>query len=63
MDYLTIIVQILLIAGAINWGFVALKGTDVVDMVTGGPNTISQVVKLLVGAAGIYQAYILTMSM
>jgi uncharacterized membrane protein YuzA (DUF378 family) len=62
MDYLTVIVQILLVAGAINWGLVALNDMDIVDMLTGGPNKISQIVKLVVGAAGLYQAYVLTMT-
>ena len=38
MDYqnmLNLLVQILLIAGAINWGLVAYNETDVVKMATG----------------------------
>jgi uncharacterized membrane protein YuzA (DUF378 family) len=63
MDYqnmLNLLVQILLIAGAINWGLVAYNGTDVVKMATGGGD-IEKYVKYLVAVAGIYHAYTLVM--
>ena len=50
-----IIVQILLIAGAVNWGLVAYNGTDVVTMATG--EQIGRYVKFAVALAGIYYAY------
>lgn len=59
MDYqkmLILLVNILLIAGAINWGLVAYNGTDLVTMVTGGGD-IETYVKYAVALAGIYHAY------
>mgnify|MGYP000208955774 CR=1 FL=1 len=53
---LMMIVQILLIAGAVNWGLVAYNGTDVVAMATGGGD-IEKYVKYIVAVAGVYHAY------
>uniref|UniRef100_A0A6C0H6B8 DUF378 domain-containing protein n=1 Tax=viral metagenome TaxID=1070528 RepID=A0A6C0H6B8_9ZZZZ len=53
---IAIIVQVLLIAGAINWGLVAYNGTDAVQLITGGGD-IEKVVKMVVAAAGLYSAY------
>lgn len=60
MDYakqLLLVVHILLIAGAVNWGLVAYNGTDLVDLVTGGGEP-ARYVKYLVALAGIYFAYV-----
>jgi uncharacterized membrane protein YuzA (DUF378 family) len=59
-NMLKLLVQILLIAGAINWGLVAYNETDVVKMATGGGD-IEKYVKYLVAVAGIYHAYTLLM--
>ena len=59
MDYSNIIlmlVQILVIAGALNWGLVAFNGTDLVQQLTGGGD-IEKYVKFAVSGAGIYLAY------
>ncbi|NBO99314.1 MAG: DUF378 domain-containing protein [Proteobacteria bacterium] len=53
---IAILVQVLLIAGAINWGLVAYNGTDAVKLVTGG-GQIEKIVKLAVAVAGLYSAY------
>lgn len=53
-----LLVQILLIAGALNWGLVAYNGTDAVNMVTGGGDP-AKYVKFAVAAAGVYQAWLL----
>jgi uncharacterized membrane protein YuzA (DUF378 family) len=63
MDYLKMLISILLIAGAINWGLVAYNG---MDLVTIGSQAIGQpqadrMVKLTVGAAGLYALYELVM--
>jgi uncharacterized membrane protein YuzA (DUF378 family) len=63
MDYqkmLTLLVQILLIAGAINWGLVAYNNTDLVTMATGGGD-IEKYVKYIIAVAGVYHAYTLVM--
>ena len=60
MDYFKIVlllVQILLIAGALNWGLVAYNGTDIVDTLAG--KQIGQYVKFAVAAAGLVQIYAL----
>jgi uncharacterized membrane protein YuzA (DUF378 family) len=59
MDYskiLLMLVQVLVIAGALNWGLVAFNGTDLVQQLTGGGD-IEKYVKFAVAAAGIYLAY------
>ena len=54
---LAITIQILLIAGAINWGIIALTDKDAVQQVAGGPGAFDKLIKLAVGAAGAYSAY------
>jgi len=59
MDYakiLLMLVQVLVIAGALNWGLVAFNGTDLVQQLTGGGD-IEKYVKYAVAAAGVYLAY------
>lgn len=53
-----LLVQILLIAGAVNWGLVAYNGTDAVNIATGGGDA-AKYVKFAVAAAGVYQAWLL----
>lgn len=48
-------VHVLLIAGALNWGLVAYNGTDMVAKITKGGEP-EKYAKLLVAAAGLYQA-------
>lgn len=56
---LMLIVQIVLIVGAVNWALVAIdKKYDLVEMITGGGDA-AKIVKLAVGAAGAYSAYTL----
>lgn len=60
MDYFKIVlllVQILLIAGALNWGLVAYNGTDAVDTLVG--TEYGKYVKFTVSAAGLVQIYAL----
>jgi len=56
---LNLLVQILLIAGAINWGLVAYNNTDIVKMAIGGD--IEKYIKYIIAVAGIYHAYTLVM--
>ena len=53
-----LLVQILLIAGALNWGLVAYNGMDGVKIATGGGDA-EKYVKFAVAAAGLYHAYTL----
>lgn len=57
---ITLIVQIVLIAGALNWGSVALNYPDLVTLLVG--DQIGNYIKLVVAAAGIYAAYQLFVS-
>jgi uncharacterized membrane protein YuzA (DUF378 family) len=59
-NLVNLIVQILLIAGAVNWGLVAFNNTDVVNLLIGA--TFGSYVKMLVGVAGIYAIYQLVVS-
>lgn len=51
-----LIVKILLITGAINWGLVALVGIDMVRSVVGF-GLVERTIKVIVGAAGVIAAY------
>jgi uncharacterized membrane protein YuzA (DUF378 family) len=53
---ITLLVQLILIAGALNWGLVAYKNMDIVAMLTGGGQA-EKCVKYVVAAAGLYNAY------
>lgn len=53
-DMLSYVVQVLLIAGALNWGLVAFNGMDLVKMLVGNFDVY---VKFIVAAAGIYAIY------
>lgn len=53
---IALLVQIILIAAALNWALVAYNNTDLVRMVTGG-GQIEKYAKFAVGAAGAYAAY------
>ena len=55
---IALVIQILLIAGAINWGLVAYNGTDLVHSLTHGGD-IEKYVKFAVSAAGVYSAFLL----
>lgn len=57
---ITLFVQILLIAGALNWGSVATYNYDFVNQLAGA--AIGSYVKMAVAAAGIFAAYQIIMS-
>jgi uncharacterized membrane protein YuzA (DUF378 family) len=50
------IVQVILIIAALNWGLVAYNGMDAVQMITGG-GQIEQYAKFAVAAVAVYAAY------
>jgi uncharacterized membrane protein YuzA (DUF378 family) len=51
---ITLVVQIVLILAAVNWGVVAYNGMDLVRMVSMG---FDKHVKIIVGVVGVYAAY------
>lgn len=57
---LSMLIQVILIVAALNWGLVAFNGTDLVKMITGGGD-IEKYAKFAVAAAGLYAAYAMLM--
>lgn len=55
---LNLLIQVVLIAAALNWGLVAYNGTDLVKLATGGGD-IEKYAKFAVAAAGAYATYLL----
>lgn len=54
-------VGVLLAVGALNWGLIGLLGINVVNMILGSWPTLERIVYILVGVAGVYKVYMLTM--
>ncbi|SCG82941.1 hypothetical protein DW1_1369 [Proteiniborus sp. DW1] len=55
MKILTGIASLLIVLGAINWGLVGLFNFDIVEVLFGGRDkTISRIIYLIIGLAGIY---------
>lgn len=48
-----------LVIGAINWGLVGLLNLNVVEMVLGAGSILTKAVYIIVGAAGVYKAYMM----
>lgn len=57
--YLHIIVQLLIIVGAINWLTIATYNVDLVEKITMGNAMADKYIKVLVGVCGVYAAYLL----
>ena len=56
MKKLDVIAAVLLVVGGLNWGVVALTGSDLVGTLLGNLSPVSRAVYLLVGLAALYQA-------
>ncbi len=56
MKYITLIVQLLLVAGAYNWGLVAYNGTDLVKLAV-GEGQIERYIKYAIALAGLFAVY------
>lgn len=54
---LAIATQVILIIGAVNWGFVALNKTDLVQTVVGKDTQMDKMIKMIVFGAGLYASY------
>jgi len=64
MDIFELIIQLLLIAGAINWGLVAIFNFDLVTYLTSWEPknvmwTFERIIKIAVGVAGILALFYL----
>ena len=53
------VVQVILIVGALNWGLVAIDGSDLVKIISFKNEDIEKAIKLAVALAGLYAAYVL----
>ena len=53
-----LIIEILVIAGAINWGLLTLQNIDIVKVLFGS-GQLERYIKLAIGAAGLYYAYLI----
>lgn len=60
MRILDIIVTVLLIVGALNWGLVGLFGINLVGTLFGEATIATRVLYTLVGLGGLYEAYNVT---
>jgi uncharacterized membrane protein YuzA (DUF378 family) len=58
-QYLHIIVQLLIIIGAINWLSIATYDLDFVEKLSMGHDTVNKGLKIAVGLCGVYAAYLL----
>lgn len=56
MSYINNIALILVIAGALNWGFVGTFNLDIVSAIFGSMSTASRLIYCLVGLSAIYTA-------
>lgn len=56
MKLLGPIALLLVVVGALNWGLVGLMGLDVVAKIFGDMTSITKVVYIVVGLAGVYVA-------
>lgn len=52
-----LVIAIIVIIGAINWGAVAGFNMDLVRMMTPGQADVERYIKMAVGLAGIYHAF------
>lgn len=50
-----------LVVGALNWGLVGVLNVNVVEAVLGSGSILTKVAYALIGVAGVYKVYRLTM--
>lgn len=55
------IVGWVLVVGALNWGLVGLLNLNVVEMLLGAGSLLTRVVYIVVGLAGVWKLYMMTM--
>ncbi len=61
MKVLDIIVTVLLVIGALNWGVVGIFGYNVLGTLFGEATALTRVIYTVVGIAGIYEAFNFTL--
>ena len=57
MKKLDVAATVLLIIGGLNWGVVALTGSDLVGAIFGNLSPLSRAVYLVVALAGLYELF------
>ena len=60
MKVLDVVVTVLLIIGAVNWGLVGFFGINVVSAIFGEASAVSRVIYALVGLCGLYELFSVT---
>jgi len=58
INILNLIIVVIVIVGAVNWGAVAGLNMDLVKLITPGHADIERYIKIAVGLAGVYYAYL-----
>lgn len=56
------IVGWLVAVGAVNWGLVGLLNLNVVEMILGAGSLLTRVVYVIIGVAGVWKVYNMTMA-
>ena len=51
-----------LVVGALNWGLVGLLSINLVETLLGSGSALTRIVYIVVGLAGAYKAYMMTMA-
>ena len=59
MKILDLVAKILVVVGAINWGLIGLLDRNLVTLILGSVPALVQLTYILVGVAGVYEAYLL----
>ena len=53
-NWLDVLALILIIIGAINWGFIGFFNLDVISLLFGSLSMITRIIYAIVGIAGVY---------
>jgi uncharacterized membrane protein YuzA (DUF378 family) len=59
MRYLHILIQLLIIVGALNYLTISLKDFDIVDKLSMKNTMAKRTIEIAIGASGLYAAYLL----
>lgn len=60
MKVLDVVVTVLMIIGALNWGVVGFFGFNVISAIFGEATAVSRVIYAVVGLCGLYEVYSVT---
>ena len=60
MKVLDVVVTVLMIIGALNWGVVGFFGFNVISAIFGEATAVSRVIYAVVGLCGLYDVYSVT---